>query len=125
MASYQKIVVVGKVKGDPESQFTPAGTQLTKFSVLVTEKYGKDAEPKFIYFNCTAWAKLAELISDMVKDGQQILVELKYAPSVYEKDGKNVTFPQFKVDNFTLLGTKPASTTGAATEQDFDGNIPF
>ena len=78
MASYQKIIIVGNLGGDPEMRYTPAGQAVTNFSVAVNNRYtGKDGNTvdETNWFRISAWGRQAETCNQYLKRGSQVLVE--------------------------------------------------
>lgn len=78
MASYQKIIIVGNLGGDPEMRYTPAGQAVTNFSVAVNNRYtGKDGNTvdETNWFRISAWGRQAEACNQYLKRGSQVLVE--------------------------------------------------
>jgi len=60
MASYQKIVIVGNLGGDPEMRYTPDGTPVTNFSVATNRKWNNSdgsAGEETTWFRVTVWRR--------------------------------------------------------------------
>jgi single-strand DNA-binding protein len=64
---------MGNVGRDPEMRYTPAGKAVTEFSVAVSRGYGENK--KTVWYNVTAWEKLAETCNTYVKKGMTVLCE--------------------------------------------------
>ncbi len=76
--SYQKIIITGNLGRDPEMRYTPSGQAVTSFSVAVNESYTSangEKVKRTIWFRVTAWGKQAEICSQYLKKGQQVLVD--------------------------------------------------
>lgn len=77
MASYNRIVLVGRLTRDPEIKFSNSGTQVATFSLAVSRSYksqnGQGEEVDFI--NIVAFGKKAEFASEYLAKGKLILVE--------------------------------------------------
>jgi single-strand DNA-binding protein len=76
--TYQKIVIIGNLGGDPLLRFMPSGVPVTSFSVACNSKYTdqdgqKKAEVNWYQVNC--FGKLAESTSQFLKKGRKVLVE--------------------------------------------------
>lgn len=80
---YHRIEFIGRLGRDPESRFTPGGTQVTNFSVAVN-KYRKDAEgnrdDQTIWIRVTAWGNLAEVCNQYLAKGKLVFVSGELNP---------------------------------------------
>lgn len=80
---YQKIVIVGNLGRDPEMRYTPAGKPVTNFSVAVNRKWTNDdgtTGQETVWFQVSAWNKLAEACSQYLSTGRLVLVEGRLIP---------------------------------------------
>ena len=73
MANYNKVILMGNLTRDPELKYTPQGTSVCTFSIAFNEKR-KEVE-KTHFFDCEAWSKTAELITQYLKKGDQVCVD--------------------------------------------------
>jgi single-strand DNA-binding protein len=75
--SYQKVIIVGNLGGDPEMRYTPTGQPVTNFSVatnrVYTDKEGQQVK-ETTWFRVEAWRKLAETCNQYLSKGRQVLV---------------------------------------------------
>ena len=74
----QKLQIIGNLGREPEMRYTPAGKPVTNFSVAVNRKYtGSDEQPvkETIWFDVSAWGRLAETCNQYLKKGSQVYVE--------------------------------------------------
>jgi single-strand DNA-binding protein len=115
--SFAQIQLLGNTGRDPEMNYTPDGTAVTKFSIAVSRKV-KDSE-ETVWYNCTAWRGLAEMVSKHLKRGQMVFVQGDLSVRQYTtKDGRNGISLDVTVDKFQFAGGKRdesvASTAGSA-----------
>jgi single-strand DNA-binding protein len=119
---YQKLGIIGNVGKDPESRFTPAGQQVTNFSVAVNESFTNSAGEKItrtLWFRVSAWGKQAEVMYNYVKKGMLVFVEgrliadEKGNPRVWESNGTHGA--NFEINAQTV---KFLSKVGAAEHQE-------
>ena len=68
-----KVELLGRVGIDPEMQYTPGGTAVTKLR-LATERYRKDAENDTDWYNVVVWGATAEAVNQYVGKGQRVYV---------------------------------------------------
>ena len=80
-----KVTLLGRIGTDPEMQYTPGGTAVTKLR-LATDRYRKDAEPETDWHDVTCWAGLAEAVNNYVGKGQRIYVEGRLVQNTWETD---------------------------------------
>jgi len=80
---YHRIEFIGRLGNDPESRFTPSGTQVTNFSVAVN-MYRKNADgerdDETIWFRVAAWGKLAEICNQYLSKGRLVFVAGEIRP---------------------------------------------
>ena len=74
MASFNKVILMGRLTAHPEYKQTPSGTTVTSFSLAVDRKYNKDEEKKCDFITIVAWKHTAEFICKYFKKGQAMLV---------------------------------------------------
>lgn len=72
--NFNKIMIGGRLTADPENSQTTSGISVTKFSVAVNRKAGKDKEQQTDFFNVTAWRGTADFVSKYFKKGASIFV---------------------------------------------------
>jgi len=91
---YQQITLVGNLGSDPEMRYTPSGVPVTSFSLAVNKSWtGQDGQKqdKTTWFRITTWRKQAEIVSQYLTKGRQVLVigEVEEARPWTDKDGNN------------------------------------
>ena len=73
-----KTFLIGRLTRDPESRTTPSGQKVTSLS-LATNRYYKDKDgnrqEQVEFHNVVLWGKLAEIASQYLIKGQEVLVE--------------------------------------------------
>lgn len=121
--SYQRIIIVGNAGKDPEMRHTKEGKAVCNFSVAVNER--KDEKPT--WFTVVCWEKLAEICTEHVNKGTQVLVEGRLQIREYEgKNGKG-TAVEVVANNVRLLGSKKDSAprTAAVPASVASDDVPF
>lgn len=74
--NYQRCIFEGHVCRDPETRFTQSNKQVCNFSVACNDgKKGHDGREGVMFYNVTAWDKLAEICASYVHKGTHVLVE--------------------------------------------------
>lgn len=69
-----KVILQGRLTGDPELKTTTAGVTVTSFSIAVERNYQANGQRESDFFNVTAWRKTAEFISRFFTKGNKILL---------------------------------------------------
>ena len=80
-----KVELLGRVGTDPEMQYTPAGTAVTKLR-LATDRYRKDAEPETDWHNVVVWGATAEAVNEYIEKGGRIYVAGRLVQNTWQGD---------------------------------------
>lgn len=98
-----KVILIGNLGGDPDTRFTPAGKQVTEFS-LATAGAGKDAPAD--WHKVTTWEKTAELCAKYLTKGSKVALEGRIKYETYEKDGEKKYMTRIVADRVEFLSSK-------------------
>lgn len=131
--SYQQIFIVGNVGSEVELRYTPSGVAVCNFSLATNKNYTNsegERATKTTWFRVSAWRKTAEIVSQHVTKGQQVLVvgEMDEARPWTDKDGNVKASLEVTAQNVTFLGKQdrvepgPAAQTNEAVAEE---DIPF
>ena len=74
MASFNKVILMGRLTADPEAKQTQSGTAVTSFTLAVDRRYNSGEEKKCDFITVVAWKNTAEFICRYFKKGQAMLV---------------------------------------------------
>ena len=73
-----KVMVIGRLGKDPETRYTPQGSEITKFGVASSRRWrtaeGEDREDTE-WFNVVAWNKLGEICAQYLQKGSRVYIE--------------------------------------------------
>ena len=130
-----KIILIGNLTRDPESNTTPSGVNFTRFSIAVNRPFANsDGERVADYFNIVAWRKLAENCAKHLFKGNKVGVSGSVQQRQYEdRDGiKRTTFDVVAEEvefltprqNDGQRDTPPNSVPAGMQEVDND-DLPF
>jgi len=84
---WHKVMILGRLGGDPEMKYTAEGTAVTNFSVAANR--GGDKPP--VWFRASCWEKQAEVVNTYLHKGDSVLIEGSLvsdesgSPRVYKK----------------------------------------
>ncbi len=74
MASFNKVILMGRLCADPELKQTQSGVPVTSFNLAVDRKVKTGEEKQCDFITVVAWRQTAEFICRYFKKGQAILV---------------------------------------------------
>ena len=137
MASFNKVIIMGRLTAAPELKQSASGVSVTSFNLAVDRKYNKGEEKQCDFITIVAWRQTAEFICKYFGKGQALLVcgELqtrswedkqgnkRYATEVIANE---VSFCEAKRDNETNYS--PYTSNGSQPkfeECNQDDDLPF
>lgn len=78
MSGVNKVIIVGRLGGDPEVRYTPGGQAVAKLSIATSEswndKQGQKQE-RTEWHRVVVWGKMAEVVGQHLSKGRQVYVE--------------------------------------------------
>ena len=121
--SVNKVILVGRLGGDPEVRYTASQQPICSFGLATSERY-KDKEgnmqEKTEWHNISMFGRLAEVGNEYLKKGSQVFIEGKIQTNKSEKDGQTRYFTSIIANQMQMLGSKDnsaASSTGGSSEK--------
>ena len=89
---YQQITLVGNLGNDPEMRYTPNGVPVATFSLAVSRSWNNQdgqRQEKTTWFRVTAWNRDAEVASQYLSKGRQVLIvgEVEESRAFTDRDG--------------------------------------
>ena len=144
---YQQITLIGNLGNDPEMRYTPGGVPVVSFNLAVNKSWTTQEgqrQDRTTWFRVTAWRKTAEIVSQYLTKGRQVMVigEVEDARAYVDKDGNSrasleVTAQVIKFlgnrGDMPMMGGEPSMAGAAAGPMDAgsgggelsDEDIPF
>ncbi len=110
-----RVIMIGRLVRDPELRSTQTGTSVASFSIASNRVYmaGTEKKEQTSFFNCVAWGKLGELISQYCKRGKQICVEGRLQQRSWaDKDGVKHSTVEIITENIQFLSPRDSSSSG-------------
>lgn len=101
-----KIIVIGRVGQDPQAKTIGQGTNVTNFSVAVTEKWSRNGqkEEKTTWFNVSHFGRGGEFSAQYVRKGQKIAVDGRLEIREWtDSNGMIRKDPQIVAENVEIL----------------------
>ncbi len=104
-----RVILIGRLTRDPELRYTQSGTGVASFTVANNRTYSVSGEKKeeVSYFDCIAWSKLGEIITEYCKKGQRIAIEGRMQQRRWDdQDGNKRSKIEVVIENFQFLSSK-------------------
>ena len=120
MRGFSKAIITGNLTRDPELRSTPNGASVCSFSVAVNRVY-RDASGEqkedVSFIDCSAWGKLAEMISQYAKKGSGVLVSGRLDQRSWEdkNTGQKRSHVEIVVEDFNFTGAASRDNGGSNT----------
>jgi single-strand DNA-binding protein len=109
MASLNSCNFIGKLGRDPEFKFTPSGIGVANVSIACGEKFKNKAgemEEKTEWISLVFWGKLAEIVNEYVRKGDEIYVSGRMQTEKYkDKEGADRYSTKVNCDKMQMLGS--------------------
>ena len=80
-----RVTLLGRVGTDPEMQYTPNGTAITKLR-LATDRNRSNGDTETDWHSVVCWDKLAEAVNNYVAKGQRIYVDGRLVQNTWNGD---------------------------------------
>ena len=86
-----RVVLVGRITRDPETQQTNTGIPYVRFSLAVNRPFkDQNCERQADFINCIAWRQQADFLQKFVKKGNQLAIEGRIQTNSYvDANGNN------------------------------------
>jgi len=124
MASYNKVIMIGRLVRDPEKRYTASGLALTTFSIAVDRPFKDQAtgEKKTDFVRCKAWRQKAEYVADYLQKGRLVAIEGRLENSeTVGQDGQKRYFTDIICDNVEALDSQRDSAGPAGASDNLGG----
>lgn len=138
MASFCRVIVAGNVTRDIEIKYTQGGMAIADIGLAVNEKRKVNGEwvDEASFFDVTMFGRTAEIASEYLGKGSNILVEGRLKQETWEKDGQKRSKVKIVCDRLVMLGGKSSGersgqpsrtqdTTSSYGSDVDDPDIPF
>ena len=128
---YQQITLIGNLGNDPEMRYTPSGVAVASFSLAVNKSWTTESgekQDKTTWFRVTCWRKQAEVVSQYLGKGKQVMVvgEIEEARAFTDKSGNQRASLEVTATTVRFLSGGAAGAAGNGQEPAADDeNIPF
>ena len=141
MASFNKVILIGNMTGDPELKQTTLGISVCSFSIAINRRFAKEGEQNVHFISIVAWRQQAEFVSKYFKKGMPILICGQLQTRTWTDNQNNKRYATEVVADEVSFVTARENSTEAKSEpyvpsayttnnQNFeeipnDGDLPF
>jgi|SRR5579872_3252260 len=125
-----RVVLIGRLTKDPESQYTPNGIAVAKFRIAVDRptKNAETGEKETDFIDIVAWRRTAEFVTQYLGKGRLVAVEGRLQiRNFVGQDGQRRYFTEVVADNVQGLDRPrdgEGAGTGAPAGQDYGSYAP-
>ncbi len=121
-----KIMLIGNLGKDPEMNYTPNGTAITKFTLAV-KRVGKtptgERQDETDWFNVIAWRQLAEICNTYLKKGQKVYIEGRLTQRKYtDKNNIERWMVEVIANDMEMLTPKGQSSQSSSSDNFLSDN---
>lgn len=111
--SLNKVMLIGNLTRDPELRYTPQGTAVCTFGVATNRQWtpsdGGERQEEAEFHRIVAWAKLAEICSQILYKGRKVYVEGRLQTRNWTgQDGQERQTTEVVIDSMIALGPPKA-----------------
>src|SRR5438445_306975 len=120
MSGVNKVIIVGRLGGDPEVRYTPGGQAVAKLSIATSEnwkdKSGQKQE-RTEWHRVVVWGKMAEVVGQHLSKGRQVYVEGRLQTRSWDDKttGQKRYATEIVASTVQFLGAAGGASTGADT----------
>jgi single-strand DNA-binding protein len=117
-ASFNRVILIGNLTRDPELRYIPSGTPVTDIGLAVNDRR-KTPNGEWVdevtYVDVTLWARQAEVASEYLTKGSQVLIEGRLKLDTWEtNDGQKRSKLKVVGEMMRMLGGRPGGAEGGA-----------
>jgi len=124
--SLNKVILIGNLTRDPELRYTPQGTAVCTIGLATNRSWtptdGGDRQEETEFHRIVAWAKLAEICSQLLHKGRKVYVEGRLQTRKWQtSDGQDRETTEVVISDMIALGP-PKGGTGSYNDGDSSDN---
>jgi single-strand DNA-binding protein len=107
-----KVILMGRLTGDPETRKTQNGNTATRFRLAVDRRGKKqDGRKNADFVPVVAWDKLGEFAAQYLKKGTRVVVEGRMTSGSYQKEDQTVYTLEVTAESIEFAESKAAEQT--------------
>lgn len=120
---FNSLQLIGHLGGDPEARYFESGSQVTRFTIYLNERYKKDDEAKerTHRFSVECWGKTAEFATNYLHKGSRVAINGSLTENRWsDPDGQNHSRVIVRADRIENLTPKKPGEPPAAEDTGYD-----
>jgi single-strand DNA-binding protein len=118
MSSVNKVILIGRLGGDPELRYTADGAPVATFNVATSEMWkdkSGNKQERTEWHRVVAWRKLGEISAEYLKKGKLVYIEGRIQSREFEgKDGAKRKMYEIIASNMKMIGSGAQTESGGA-----------
>jgi len=123
--SLNRVQLIGNLTRDPELRYTPQGTAVCTFGLATNRTWvpsdGGERQEETEYHRVVAWAKLAEICSQLLYKGRKVYVEGRLQTRKWTgQDNMEREVTEVVIDNMIALGNPKGKAFGDEEGYEYD-----
>jgi single-strand DNA-binding protein len=127
MANFNRVILIGRLVGDPETRKIQNDRSVTSFALAVSKTFNNrdgEEQEKVSFFDCEMWGKRGEVVAKYLKKGNHIFIEGHLDQDKWQdKDGQNRSKVVVGVENFEFIdGPKNKDTAETPAKENRQAN---
>lgn len=114
-----RVQLIGRLGGDPETRVTTSGMQVTTFSLATNRQWqGKDgnAQEEADWHTIVAWDRLAQVCSEHLAKGRLVYVEGRIQYRSWESNGQKMYKTEVVASDMLILDSRGAASPALEPE---------
>ncbi len=114
MASFNRVILIGNLTRDVELRYITSGTAVTELGIAVNDRVKRNDEwvDEATFVDVTLWGRTAEVASEYLSKGSQVLIEGRLKLDSWETDGQKRSKLRVVGEKMQMLGSKSGSRGG-------------
>ena len=102
-----KVILIGRLVRDPETNSTTSGIKYSRFTIAVNRQFGEDQAD---FIPVVAWRNQAEFVEKYMKKGALVCVEGRFSSSSFQ-DANGQTIYRYEVTADRVEGLESKAQT--------------
>jgi single-strand DNA-binding protein len=112
MRSFNRILIIGNLGGEPEVRMTPGGTKVAKLRVATNERWtdrNGQAQEHTEWFSVVLYGRVAEIAEKYLHKGSRVFIEGTIRTRKWQdREGKDRYTTEVRAFNLLMLDAKGA-----------------
>ncbi len=114
--SVNKVILLGRLGGDPELKYTPSGAAVCNFSLATSETWNDKSgqkQEKTEWHRIVVWGKIAEISKQYLSKGRQVYVEGRLQTRSWDdQNGQKRYTTEINASTVQFVGDRPQGSQG-------------